>query len=157
MKRTRENNPSLENLIESLNLRVKVLHPGGLETTKELAGLCQIRSECRVLDVASGTGETLCFLSETFQCKAVGVDASKLPEESSRQELLAHRYQNAVRRGCGTPSKNAPRAPLSRSHKGHEPARSGTSAVSIVPHTTGDAHAERRLGRRCRRKERPLS
>jgi len=31
---------SLKNLIESKNIGIESLHPGGLETTKELANLC---------------------------------------------------------------------------------------------------------------------
>jgi ubiquinone/menaquinone biosynthesis C-methylase UbiE len=68
--------PSLESLIETLDLGEEVLHPGGLATTRELAELCQINSTTRVLDVASGTGEPFCFLAETFHCQAVGVDSS---------------------------------------------------------------------------------
>jgi ubiquinone/menaquinone biosynthesis C-methylase UbiE len=72
-----KNAPSLENLIETLDLGEEVLHPGGLDTTRELAALCHVGSTSRVLDVASGTGEPLCFLVETFHCQAVGVDSSE--------------------------------------------------------------------------------
>ena len=48
--------PSLETLIEDLDLGLEVLHPGGLEITRELAQLCRIGRGARVLDVASGTG-----------------------------------------------------------------------------------------------------
>ncbi len=71
------NAPSLENLIETLDLGGEVLHPGGLDITRELAALCHIESTSRVLDVASGPGEPLCFLAETFHCKGVGVDSSE--------------------------------------------------------------------------------
>ena len=74
---TQDNNaPSLENVIETLDLGEEVLHPGGLKTTRELAELCHVGSTTRVLDVASGTGEPLCFLVETFHCQGVGVDFS---------------------------------------------------------------------------------
>jgi ubiquinone/menaquinone biosynthesis C-methylase UbiE len=63
--------PSLENLVETFDLGAEVLHPGGPQTTTELAELCYIRSKTRVLDVASGTGEGLCFLVDTFHCQAV--------------------------------------------------------------------------------------
>jgi ubiquinone/menaquinone biosynthesis C-methylase UbiE len=72
-----KNAPSLENLIETLDLGEEVLHPGGLDTTREFAELCHIESTSRVLDVASGTGEPLCSLVETFHCQGVGVDFSE--------------------------------------------------------------------------------
>jgi SAM-dependent methyltransferase len=72
-----KNAPSLENLIEVLDLGEEVLHPGGLTTTTELAELCHIEGTSRVLDVASGTGEPLCFLVQTLHCQGVGVDFSE--------------------------------------------------------------------------------
>ena len=56
--------PSLENLIESENIGIESFHPGEIETTKELAGLCKVTENSRLLDVASGTGEGTCFLVE---------------------------------------------------------------------------------------------
>ena len=54
--------PSLEQLLENGNLQVEILYPGGLEITKELANLCEIGQGIRVLDVASDSGESDCFL-----------------------------------------------------------------------------------------------
>jgi hypothetical protein len=39
--------PSLENLIEAFDLGEEVLHPGGLNTTRELAELCDVRKDSR--------------------------------------------------------------------------------------------------------------
>ena len=78
--------PCLESLIETLDLGEEVLHPGGLATTRELAELCQISSTTSVLDVASGTGESLCFLAETFHCQAVGVDSSETMVRRARKK-----------------------------------------------------------------------
>ena len=69
--------PSLENLIESENIGIESFHPGGTETTKELADLCKITENSRLLDVASGTGEGTCFLVEEFKCPTVGIDKSQ--------------------------------------------------------------------------------
>ena len=68
--------PSLEGLVETGMLTLESLHPGGLETTKELANLCNIQRGAAVLDVASGTGETACFLAETYGARVFGVDRS---------------------------------------------------------------------------------
>ena len=62
--------PSLENLVESGVLGVESLHPGGMTTTKELAELCRVNTNTSLLDVASGTGESTCFLVKTFGCTA---------------------------------------------------------------------------------------
>ena len=67
---------SLERLIEDEDLGLEVLHPGGLETTAELAALCEIGPESRVLDVASGTGESACFLAGRFGAPVTGLERS---------------------------------------------------------------------------------
>jgi ubiquinone/menaquinone biosynthesis C-methylase UbiE len=69
---------SLEALVEAGLLPGPVFHPGGLEITQELADLCRIRNDSQVLDVACGTGETACWLAETFGCRVVGIDATEL-------------------------------------------------------------------------------
>jgi SAM-dependent methyltransferase len=80
METTRRDSPgqaSLEQLIESEVLKVQSLHPGGLELTRELAHLCRIGNGVAVLDLASGTGESACFLAERFGAHVVGVDLSE--------------------------------------------------------------------------------
>ena len=84
--------PSLENLIESENIGIESLHPGGLGTTKELADLCKVTENSRLLDVASGTGEGTCFLVEEFKCHAAGIDISQVmiarAKEKAREKNL---------------------------------------------------------------------
>jgi ubiquinone/menaquinone biosynthesis C-methylase UbiE len=67
---------SLDDVVEAGMLKFGSLHPGGLELTRELAGLCHIQKGAKVLDVASGTGETACFLAERFAARVYGVDHS---------------------------------------------------------------------------------
>jgi ubiquinone/menaquinone biosynthesis C-methylase UbiE len=69
--------PSLEGLVETGLLPLESLHPGGLDTTKQLAERCGIRRGAAVLDVACGTGETACFLSRRFGARVVGADLSE--------------------------------------------------------------------------------
>lgn len=78
--------PSLEALVEAGELDIEVLHPGGLNITEELANLCGIEKSKHVLDVASGTGESACFLAERFGCKVVGVDASEVMVKRARRK-----------------------------------------------------------------------
>jgi SAM-dependent methyltransferase len=49
-------------------------HPGGLELTRRLATLLELRPGMRVLDVASGKGESAIFLAEEVGCEMVGLD-----------------------------------------------------------------------------------
>ncbi len=72
----RAERPSLEGLVETGWLNLESLHPGGLELTRELAELCSIKESALVLDVASGTGETACFLTERLAARVHGIDRS---------------------------------------------------------------------------------
>ena len=79
--------PSLENLIESENIGIESLHPGGLETTKELADLCKVTENSRLLDVASGTGESIIYLVDKFDCVGIGIDNSSYMIERSKNKV----------------------------------------------------------------------
>jgi SAM-dependent methyltransferase len=83
--------PSLEHLLEADDLGLEVLHPGGMDITRQLADLCGIGEGTSVLDVASGTGESACFLAETLGARVVGVDLSAY--------LLARARRKAAARG----------------------------------------------------------
>jgi ubiquinone/menaquinone biosynthesis C-methylase UbiE len=76
MDTTGKNHPSLENLFESGVLGLEILHPGGLDITRQLAQLCRIGKDTGVLDVASGTGESACYLAEEMGARVVGIDGS---------------------------------------------------------------------------------
>jgi ubiquinone/menaquinone biosynthesis C-methylase UbiE len=81
-----KNRPSLENLVESGDLELEILHPGGLEITRELAELCHVVKGSKVLDVASGTGESAFYLAETFDCHITGVDLSDYMVKRARRK-----------------------------------------------------------------------
>jgi len=49
-------------------------HPGGLRLTRRLGEKLGLQKGQRVLDVASGKGESAIFLARTFGCEVVGVD-----------------------------------------------------------------------------------
>ncbi len=49
-------------------------HPGGLRLTRRLGEMLNLRAGMRVLDVASGKGESAIFLAGHFGCEVVGVD-----------------------------------------------------------------------------------
>jgi ubiquinone/menaquinone biosynthesis C-methylase UbiE len=99
MTSAHERPPSLENLIESVDLKLEVLHPGGLEITKELAELCHVSKDTKVLDVSSGTGESACFLAEQFGCEVTGVDVSDYMVEKSRRKSKERGLNIAFKRG----------------------------------------------------------
>ena len=49
-------------------------HPGGLDLTRRLGMLLNLRAGLRILDVASGKGESAIFLAKEFGCEVVGID-----------------------------------------------------------------------------------
>jgi SAM-dependent methyltransferase len=79
-------NVSLEALVESGDLGLPVLHPGGLESTRELAEFCCIMAGKQVLDVASGTGEGACYLVQNFGCEVTGLDHSPAMVETAKRK-----------------------------------------------------------------------
>lgn len=91
--------PSLEHLVESEDLGLEILHPGGLEITRELAELCQVGPGTRLLDVASGTGESACYVAESFGCHVVGVDASDAMIERATKKAAARNLNIVFKRG----------------------------------------------------------
>ncbi len=99
MTTSKESQPSLELLIETENLNVEILHPGGLSITRELANLCRIRAGVSVLEVACGTGEAACFLTSEFGARVTGVDLSALMIEramhKAREQRLNIDFQSA--------------------------------------------------------------
>jgi arsenite methyltransferase len=107
MKMTRDSvvdRPSLEGVVESGMLTLDCLHPGGLETTRHVAEVCNIQRGAAVLDVASGTGETACFLAETFGAHVYGVDRS--------DEMIRRAKAKARARGLEVKFKKADAANL---------------------------------------------
>ena len=52
-------------------------HPGGVALTERLGVLLDLGPSSRVLDVASGTGNSAFFLNERFGCTVTGVDYSE--------------------------------------------------------------------------------
>lgn len=91
--------PSLENLIESEDLGFEILHPGDLEITRELAELCKITRNMCVLDVASGTGATACYLADTLGVQVIGVDGSDLMIERAREKAQQRKLNIEFKKG----------------------------------------------------------
>jgi len=79
---------SLETLIESEDVGLEILHPGGLEITRELAKLCHIGKDTKVLDVASGTGESAFYLVQNFGCSVIGIDISDYMIERAKRKAI---------------------------------------------------------------------
>ena len=96
--------PSLEALVETGLVELDSLHPGGLETTRQLAKVCGIQQGDAVLDVACGNVETACFLAEAFGARAYGVDHA--------DEMIRRAHTKARARGANVEFKKAEAASL---------------------------------------------
>ena len=61
-------------------------HPGGVRLTERLGEMLELKTGARVLDVASGKGESAIFLARHFGCEVVGVDfgAANVQEAGDR-------------------------------------------------------------------------
>lgn len=82
--------PSLENIIESEEVYLEILHPGGLEITRELAQLCHIGKVIKVLDLGSGTGESAFYLVRNFKCHIIGIDVSDHMIKRAKRKAIDH-------------------------------------------------------------------
>src|SRR5437763_683766 len=67
-------------------------HPGGLRLTRRLAEKLGLRPGCRVLDVASGKGESAIFLAQTFGCEVIGIDFGR----ENVMQAAARAHESAV-------------------------------------------------------------
>lgn len=63
-------------------------HPGGLQLTRRLGELLGMRPGVRVLDIASGRGDSAIFLAKELGCEVVGIDlgAANVAESGRRAE-----------------------------------------------------------------------
>jgi arsenite methyltransferase len=82
-------------------------HMGGLESTKELIELCQIRADQTVLDVGCGVGATVVYLAKKHGCQVIGVDISEQmvarAEERSKREGLQNRVSFRIASAIALP------------------------------------------------------
>jgi len=52
-------------------LKMKVLHPGGLNATKILAEKCKLSPGMIILDAGCGSGRSAIFLAEQYGCRII--------------------------------------------------------------------------------------
>lgn len=81
------------------DLDLEIFHPGGLDITQELAELCHIGKNMDILDVASGTGESACFLAKNFGCRVIGVEASDYLVKAARKKARERKLKIEFKKG----------------------------------------------------------
>ncbi len=89
----------------SKTVGLKVLHPGGIKATRELAGLCGIDKNVHVLDIACGKGTSAYFLHNRYGCAVTGIDmdtdllaqAESLTKNKKAKNHLTFQAANAER------------------------------------------------------------
>ncbi len=99
MDGTGKTRASLENLVEGEELGFEILHPGGMSITQELADLCGVAKGTSVLDVASGTGETACYLTEKMGARVIGIDGSDYMVERALKKAKQRNLAVEIRKG----------------------------------------------------------
>ncbi len=72
-------------------------HPGGLDLTRRLGDLLELRAGLRVLDVASGRGESAIFLAKEFGCEVVGIEFSGQNAEQAGARAAEAGVEHLVR------------------------------------------------------------
>ena len=77
-------------------LKMKVLHPGGLEVTKLLAKRCGLSPDMTVLDAGCGSGRSAIFLAKQFGCRIVGVDIEPAPLLKAQAEAMSEGVSDRV-------------------------------------------------------------
>jgi arsenite methyltransferase len=70
-------------------LKMKVLHPGGLQATKLLAEKCGITSDMTILDSGCGSGRSDIFLAKQYGCRIVGVDIDPMTLLKAQTEAVS--------------------------------------------------------------------
>jgi cyclopropane fatty-acyl-phospholipid synthase-like methyltransferase len=53
-------------------IELPILHPGGLKSTEEMANLCNINEDTKVLDIVCAKGTNDYYLTKRFKCSIVG-------------------------------------------------------------------------------------
>jgi SAM-dependent methyltransferase len=91
--------PSLESIIEREDLGLEILHPGGLDITRELVEPCKIGKDSFVLDVASGTGESACYLAEGLGARIIGIDISDAMIERAKRKAMLQNLAVEFKKG----------------------------------------------------------
>lgn len=98
----KENNPSIEE-IENLGyydlmsfLGTPFFHLGGPESSENLARLCRIDNNSKVLMVGCGSGFTAFYLAKKFGCSVVGVDIAEVSIEEAKERAKKEDLEDKV-------------------------------------------------------------
>lgn len=82
-------------------------HMGGVDATRHLLGMCEIRAGERVLDIGCGTGSTLILLANEIGAQAVGIDLTwqvlQQARERAKERGGAERVQHILADGSYLP------------------------------------------------------
>ena len=77
-------------------LKMKVLHPGGLDATKLLAEKCKISPDNIILDAGCGSGRSDIFLAKQYGCRIVGIDIDPGTLLKAQAEAISKRVDDRV-------------------------------------------------------------
>lgn len=75
---------------------IKVLHPGGYKSTKELCSNCDINEDSHVLDLACGVGTTSFFIQDKYGCKITGIDIDENLINIAKEDQIAKNKEKSI-------------------------------------------------------------
>jgi ubiquinone/menaquinone biosynthesis C-methylase UbiE len=75
---------------------LKILHPGGIDATKQLLDILSIEKDMKVLDIACGKGRTSVQIAKKYGCKVVGIDILENSIKEAKEHAKKHGVEHLV-------------------------------------------------------------
>ncbi|MCK5660735.1 MAG: class I SAM-dependent methyltransferase [Methanosarcinales archaeon] len=77
-------------------LGVPFFHIGGLKSSEELAELCHINRNRKLLVVGCGTGFSACHIAKKFGCTVIGVDIAQVSVDKANERAQKEHIEDKV-------------------------------------------------------------
>lgn len=75
---------------------LKILHPGGRQSTQQFFASIKPRSDMKILDIACGKGRTAVHLAKKYGCKVIGIDILEKSVEEAKRYAQKNKVDHLV-------------------------------------------------------------